>query len=243
MKRNVKRYFNGIHHISLRNRLHTKLFRKLQKGKFRQKIGVGLGVFLSLWLIYNTITLIRASSKSVDAVFVLGGSIQREIYVSQRVNLFGEIPILISQGSKDPCIRLIFARENAPIQNVWLEKCAKSTFDNFLYGLPILRSWHVEKVKLITSGSHVFRAELMAKIIFGFHGIWVETEVVPETGRPGNQESHWKTVLDIGRSVIWGGLSHLLQPQCGNVIRLENVDMGQWEPGSFKCERQGNLDY
>lgn len=245
MKKSVTNFPLGGTNLPSRIRLGaTKaMMRLFIRGKQRRKISMGLGILLSLWLIYNTITLIMASSKPIDAVFVLGGSIQREIYVSRRVNLFANIPILISQGSKDPCIRLVFERENAPMENVWLEKCAKSTFGNFVHGLPILQSWRAKKVKLITSGSHVFRSAMMGKIIFGAHGIWVETEIVTETGRPGNRESRIKTVADIGRSLIWAGISQVFQPQCGNVINLAQVDMNKWIKGSFQCEKQGNLQY
>ncbi|WP_051035303.1 hypothetical protein [Crinalium epipsammum] len=72
-----------------------------------------------------------AASRRVDAFFVLGGSIQREIYVAQLAQQYPEIPILISQGSEEPGVLRLFRREQALIEQVWLEKCDKFTFDNF----------------------------------------------------------------------------------------------------------------
>ncbi|MBD0265392.1 MAG: YdcF family protein, partial [Tolypothrix sp. Co-bin9] len=141
-----------------------------------QKLTGGLYFVLGTWLIFTTITLVFASSQPVDAFFVLGGSIRRETYVAQQAKQYPQTPILISHGSPDPCIWLIFQAELARLQNVWLENCANSTFENFYYGIPILRRWGVHKVMLITSQSHLPRAKWMAQILLGAHGIWVETE-------------------------------------------------------------------
>jgi len=206
-----------------------------------QKIFRILCLFFGCWLIATTITLVSASSRPVDAVFVLGGSIRREIYVAQQAKQNPQIPILISSGSPDPCIWLIFQREAAQFQNVWLENCADSTFDNFYYGIPILRRWGVHKVKLISSPSHFPRAKWMAQILLGAHGIWVEPEVVQEKGRPANREYWWKTGFDITRSLLWAVLSQVSQPQCSNITKLTDVDMQAWQHQGFKCERQGGV--
>jgi uncharacterized SAM-binding protein YcdF (DUF218 family) len=218
------------------------LGRKFRKQwQLLQKITCGLCLIFGCWLIFTTINLIWASSQPTSALFVLGGSIRREIYVAQKALQDPQIPILISQGSPDPCIWLIFQREAAALQNVWLENCANSTFDNFYYGIPILRHWKVHKVKLITSPTHLPRAKWMAQILLGAHGIWVESEIVQEDGVPGNYESGLKTGLDVTRSLLWAVLSQVVQPQCSNVTRLAEVDMQAWESRGFKCERQGEV--
>ncbi|WP_176727019.1 YdcF family protein [Nostoc sp. KVJ20] len=206
-----------------------------------QKLTGVLYVVLGAWLIFTTITLVFASSQPVDAYFVLGGSIRREAYVAQQAKQYPQIPILISHGSPDPCILLIFQAELASLQNVWLEKCANSTFENFYYSIPILRRWGVHKVMLITSQSHLPRAKWMAQILLGAHGIWVEPEIVQELGVPGNNESWTKTGLDVTRSLFWALLSQIIQPQCSNVTRLTQVDMQAWENRGFHCEHQGGL--
>ncbi|MGH8001107.1 MAG: YdcF family protein [Brasilonema sp.] len=191
-------------------------------------------------ILVNTVNLISASSKQVDAFFVLGGSISREIHVAKLAQQYPQTPILISRGSPDPCIWLIFQRLALQrMQNVWLEKCADSTFGNFYYSIPILRHWGVRKVKLITSPTHFPRAKWMAQILFGVHGIWVEPEIVQEQGITGNQESWPKTGLDVTRSLLWAGLSPIIQPKCSNVTRLVDVSMDFWRLRPFQCERQG----
>ncbi|WP_353932530.1 YdcF family protein [Okeanomitos corallinicola TIOX110] len=217
---------------------HSRLrkFRRLLKN-----IGLGCGLLLSIWLIVTTITLVSASSQPVDAVLVLGGSIRREIYVAQQAKNYSQIPILISQGSANPCIWLIFQRESADLQKVWLENCARSTFENFYYSIPIFKHWGVYKVKLITSGSHVLRAKIMAQILLGSHGIWVETDIVQEQGIPGNREFLMKSILDVTRSLFWAVFSQFIYPQCHNVTRLADVDIQAWEQRGFRCEHQGGI--
>ncbi|MBD2566817.1 YdcF family protein [Anabaena lutea] len=230
----MKHKFNINLLISLRRR-----FRKFWS--LSKYIVLALCFILISWLTFTTITLISASSQQVDALFVLGGSIRREIYVAQLAKQYPQTPILISHGSPEPCIWLIFQREAADLQHIWLENCANSTFENFCYGIPILRGWGVRKVKLITSGTHVFRAKLMAQIILSAHGIWVEPDVVKEKGIPGNHESWLKTFLDVIRSLLWAILSQIIQPQCSQITKLVDVDMQAWEQRGFQCEYQGGI--
>lgn len=195
-----------------------------------------LSVITGTWLYNNYIALQAAKTGPVDAMLVLGGSIHREIYAAELAKLNPEMPVLISQGSREPCIWLIFQQAKAPIEQVFLEKCAQSTFDNFCFSLPLLQQWQVHKVKLITSITHLPRAKWLAQIILGSHGIWVEFDLVYEKGIPGNRESWIKTGLDVTRSVIWAVISHFKQPQCSAVIPLTAIDMQKWNRQGFKCE-------
>jgi len=137
--------------------------------------GLGLTLVASIMLLGNAIALLQAAHAPVDADLVLGGSRDREIYVAQLVKQQPDIEILISQGSPDPCIVLIFERYGAPISRVWLEKCARSTFDNFYFSLAILQQWGVRKVQVITSPTHLPRAKWLGQIILGARGMWVDT--------------------------------------------------------------------
>lgn len=203
------------------------------------RLGVWIAsILLSILLLVNTLRLFWAASGSVDTLFVLGGSIRREFYVAELVKDYPEARVLISQGSSDPCILLIFQKFNAPIRKVWLEKCADSTFENFYYSLPILRRWGVRKVMLITSPTHLPRAKWMAQILLGAYGIWVDVDEVKELGIPGNRESWLKTGVDAIRSLGWAVLSQFIQPQCSELICLSDVDLAAWRKSGFKCERQ-----
>ncbi|MBD2087643.1 YdcF family protein [Coleofasciculus sp. FACHB-542] len=227
---------------TVRDRIN--LSRRASFRRWRRLLILGIAIFsviLGTWLLTIMLTLRSAASGPVDAYLVLGGSIRREIYVAQLAKDYPQSRILISQGSPEPCILLIFQRENAPIERVWLEKCADSTFGNFYYSVPILREWGVKKVKLITSGTHLPRAKWLAQILMGAQGIWVEPEIVPEQGIPGNRESSFKTGLDLSRSLLWAMVSQVYQPKCSKLVPLKDVDIKDWRQRGFKCEHQGNL--
>ncbi len=184
----------------------------------------------------TSISLFFTSFQPVDAFFVLGGSIHREIYVAQLAKQYPQIPILISSGSPDSCILVIFQQEKARLEKVWLEKCAHSTWENFYYGIPILKSWRVHKVKLITSSTHLPRAQWMAQILFGSHRIWVESDIIYEKGVPANNEYWLKTFLDIIRSLFWAISSQIIQPSCPHITKLIDVNLSVLEYQNFHCE-------
>ncbi|MEL6229414.1 MAG: YdcF family protein [Cyanobacteria bacterium J06627_3] len=193
-----------------------------------------LATFTSLW---------RSSTAPTDAYVVLGGSIRREMHMAQLASRFSApTPILISAGSVDPCIRLLFEQAGAPLDNVWLENCAESTFGNFVYSVPIVERWGASHVTLVTSGSHTRRALTLARILFGARGIWIEPLIVDETGIPGNQETALKTTLDIGRSLLWAIVAQVHKPTCDRVVDLAAVNLEQWRQRGFKCEHQAGIE-
>lgn len=202
---------------------------------------VGAIAVVLLSLLLHLAMLPRASAAPVDAVLVLGGSVRREIYVAQTAQQQPEIPILISKGSPDPCIRLIFEREQTKLDPVWLENCADSTFSNFVYSTPILKRWQVHHIRLVTSPTHLPRAVWMARIILGAQGLWVEPDIVAEKGIPGNRESRLKTGLDVTRSLLWALVSQGYAPQCRSLTHLPDVDLAVWQKRGFKCEHQAHI--
>lgn len=208
--------------------------------RFASRILGICGLLILLWMGINWFRLQQAATGSIDAFLVLGGGIQREIYAAEIAKINPTIPILISQGSADPCIWMMFQLRQAPMDQVWLEKCARSTFDNFFFSIPTLQRWQVRKVKLITSVSHTPRALWMAQILLGSHGIWVEPEIIPDLTPPGNKEEDWKTAIDLARSLGWAVLSQFSSPECEEMISLTEVNFSDWQEMGFRCERRPN---
>ncbi len=219
---------------------HFVFRRKLSQKVLLLILGILL-VVTSVRLINQLTALPSAAQQPIDTFFVLGGSIQREIFVSQVAAQSPNTRILISTGSDDPCIFKLFERNSAPLEQVWLEKCANSTFDNFVFSQPLLSQWKARHIQLMTSKSHLPRALWMAQIILGTHGIWVELQEVPETGVPGNRESVIKTSLDMTRAVLWAFVSQWVQPTCPNVVHLQDINLQQWCEDGFSCEYQGGV--
>jgi uncharacterized SAM-binding protein YcdF (DUF218 family) len=194
------------------------------------------------WMTVLATQLHHHAQQPIDAVLVLGGSIRREIVASEMVVQGNRLPILISQGSQPPCIRALFDRISAPVETVWLETCAESTFDNYRYSLPTLKQWNSRHVQVVTSPTHLPRAQWLATIMLGSHGLWPEMQLVQETGVPGNVESSLKTGLDVVRSLVWAIVSQVYQPVCPHVFPLQSVDLADWNQQSFKCEHQAKID-
>jgi len=202
-----------------------------------------LGLLLAAWLLPLALRLQANARAPVDGLLVLGGSVRREIYLTERVKAYPEAKVLISNGSPPPCVWLIFERDRAPKDKVWLEGCARNTFGNFYFCAPILADWQVRRVKLITSETHLPRALWLAQIHLGARGIWVEPDIAPEIGVPANWEAWWKTVLDVSRSLLWAAVGQIWPAQpCDRLLALADVDMEAWRQQGFKCEHQAGLD-
>lgn len=198
-------------------------------------------LIVTVWLSSLGTQLYRHAQQPTDGILVLGGSIRREIVVADALAQGSPLPVLISHGAQPPCTRLVFERVAAPIDQVWLETCAASTFDNYRYSLPTLKQWQVQHVAVVTSPTHVPRAAWLARILLGSHGIWVEMQLVEEIGTPANVENPWKTVIDVGRSLGWAILSQFYQPICQTVFPLSSVDLAEWTTKGFKCEHQADI--
>ncbi len=218
----------------------------------RQYCWIAILALLIGLLFHLSFQLYQAAHRPVDAVLVLGGSIRREMAAAELARDQSQLPILISAGSPAPCIWAIVEREAPPASadlgtadpksHIWLESCASSTLGNYRFGLPILQSWGVRHVELMTSGTHQVRATGLGWIILGSHGIWLSPTPVAETGRPGNQESILKTLIDWMRGVGWAFISQLYEPQCNGLVRLDQVVLEDWVDLDFECEHQGQVE-
>lgn len=214
---------------------------KTTKFRPRRWVLVLLGGIV-MWGAIALTQLYHHAQEPVDAILVLGGSIRRELYVAETVTQGNELPILISQGAKPPCVRIIFDRIAAPLDQVWLETCAHSTFDNYRYALAVLQQWDSHHIQVVTSATHLPRAEWLGRIMLGSHHIWLDMDIVPEKGVPANRESLIKTGLDVGRSLLWAIVSQLYNPTCNQVFSLQSVNLDEWLEHDFTCERQADIN-
>lgn len=197
---------------------------------------------LAVWTSLRAFQLWSARSAPAGAYLVCGGSIAREVYAAEVALRSPDVPILISGGSAEPCVWLIFQRMKAPKGRVFLEKTARSSFENFAYALPILQEWAIRKVVVISSGTHQARAIAMSRIMLGSHGIWTELEAAPETGRPANKESEEKAMIDRMRAICWAVASQFYLPRTSHLVKLDEVDIEEWMERGFHCEHQAGLN-
>lgn len=205
----------------------------------RHRIVAATTLLLAGWLLFRIVQLSMASSHPVDAVLVLGGSPIRERWAAKLTRDNPSRRVLISSGSEDPCIWLIFDKARAPKTNVWMEHCSHNTFENLAFAAPILKSWGVHKVLLLTDMPQTTKALPMAKMILGASGIAVQLQNVPNSaGLP----LHHPVWLDITAAMLWVPASQFISPHCQQLTRLSEVNMQYWYQKGFHCQQQAEVD-
>ncbi len=197
-------------------------------------------ICLGALLLVRASQLLIACMSPVDTYLVLGGTPHREIFVAQLVKQHPGIKVLISGGSEDPCIWLMFDKEKTPKDNVWMESCSKNTFENFYYSAPILNRLGARKVLLITDISQSGRALPMAQIMLGAKGMCVELQLVPNSS---GEISRHPLALDLALSVGWAIVSEVWEPHCAHVTYLPTVDMAYWNKKGFYCAPQAEVGH
>jgi len=202
-------------------------------------------VLACLLIVLTGIGILRAGQVCLaenhpkEAYLVLGGCPLREVFVAQLVLQHPDIPVLISTGDPDPCIWLIFDKAKAPKDKVWMEHCSKNTFDNFVYSIPILESWGIQKVYLVTDRPQNKRAMRLAKVLMPAHGMQVELVLAPEFVNDNRPE--WLIKCAVAYSCLYALTSQFYQPHCSNITHLSEIDMDYWNKTGFDCQQQCEL--
>jgi uncharacterized SAM-binding protein YcdF (DUF218 family) len=202
-----------------------------------RRLLVTIGVLMSLmfcWIPFRVFQYLQNNSLEPQAYLVLGGDVRRELYAAELAKNHPERIILISGGSPDPCIYMMFKRHEAPMRNVWLEHCAKNTLENFMFSMPILERLHARKVIVVSNYPQTQRAMPAARIIFGSHGIPVLLDELP----PSKGKRRAEVIAFVLLAVGWACLSQIFQPQCAEVSNLPSVDMPSWDKRGFHCKRR-----
>ncbi|MGK7931222.1 MAG: YdcF family protein [Microcystaceae cyanobacterium] len=231
--------------MSYPKKSYRNLSRPSKWRKVRRKSMIVFLTFIFLLtskIVWNLLIILPENSqKPVDAILVLGGSIQRELYVGKIATQYPKIPIIISGGSDAPCVFQIFDYYQAPMENVWLESCATSTFGNFVFTTSLLKEKQVHKVLVITSPTHIPRAKYLAYIHLGTQGMGIKMKVIKQRGVPGNWESNFKTALDVTRSILWVFAAQIIHPSCSNMLNLAQMNWSVWEQQKYGCEKQNKI--
>lgn len=135
-----------------------------------------------------------------EAMFVLGGGIGREQFSAKFAVEQPPLKIWISSGSPAHTILKVFATENAPTAQLYLDYQATDTVTNFTTIVKQLKEQQIEHVYLATSTFHMARAKAIAFVILGSHGITYTPLEIPSKRPP---ESGWKTIRDVNRALLW----------------------------------------
>lgn len=135
-----------------------------------------------------------------QAILILGGSHQREIFTAQFAHLYPQIPIWLSSGSNNNISRQIFHDAGINLNRLHLDSRATDTVTNFTTLVKEFQKQNIKHIYVVTSGYHISRASAIATIVLGSKGIAFSPISVPETREP---ESLFKTIRDTTRAILW----------------------------------------
>jgi uncharacterized SAM-binding protein YcdF (DUF218 family) len=135
-----------------------------------------------------------------QAIFVLGGEEERELFAAQFAATHPNLPVWISSGAPPNYTKRVFAKAGVDPSNLHLDYRASDTLTNFTTTIDLFKSRGITSVYLVTSDDHIRRARTIGEIVFGSHGIKVKPVTFTS---PKDPEPLQKTFRDGVRSVVW----------------------------------------
>lgn len=135
-----------------------------------------------------------------QAIFILGGEEEREIFGAKVAHTYPRLPVWISSGAPPAYAKRVFKKAGVSAGNLHLDYRAIDTVTNFTTLVDRFKSKGITSVYLITSDDHLPRARVIGEIVFGSQGIKVKP-ITFESGR--DSEPIQKTVRDGLRSIWW----------------------------------------
>ena len=135
-----------------------------------------------------------------QAIFILGGEEEREIFGAKVAHTYPRLPVWISSGAPPTYAKKVFRKAGVSADNLHLDYQAIDTVTNFTTLVDQFKSKGITGVYLVTSDDHLPRARVIGEIVFGSQGIKVKP-ITFESGR--DSEPIQKTVRDGFRSVLW----------------------------------------
>jgi uncharacterized SAM-binding protein YcdF (DUF218 family) len=135
-----------------------------------------------------------------QAIFVLGGEEEREIFAAKFARTHPDLPVWISSGAPPNYAKRVFKKAGVLDDRLHLDYQAIDTVTNFTTLVDRFESKGITSVYLVTSDDHIQRARAIGEIVFGSRGIKVKP-VTFVSGRP--TEPMRKTVRDGFRSLLW----------------------------------------
>lgn len=135
-----------------------------------------------------------------QALLVLGGAIEREVFAAKFAREHPNLPIWVSSGSNPEFAEWVFSEAGIESDRVHLDYRAVDTVTNFTTLVDELRDRGIESVYLITSDDHMRRAQIIGEIVLGSRGIRFKPVAVPSGRTPEPVE---KAVRDGARAILW----------------------------------------
>jgi uncharacterized SAM-binding protein YcdF (DUF218 family) len=186
--------------ISTRN--SPDVFSQTQRSRFK----------LFPWLVPMVAVVLMCGYKEIEshfvqpeAIFVLGGEEERELFAAKFAQQHPELPIWVSSGAPEEYAQRVFAKAGIDENRVNLDYQAQDTVTNFTSLVNKLQAEGIHSVYLITSDDHMRRARVIGEIVFGSKGIALKPVAIP-TGR--EPEPIEKVIRDGARAILWITTGH-----------------------------------
>lgn len=161
--------------------------------------GVGLVMMVSLSIPVQ-ITIARHLAPQPQAILTLGGHQNREWFTAYFARNHPKLEIWLSSGLPPKEAIPIFQKAGVSPQRLRFDRQAVDTVTNFTTLVQSFREHRIRHLYLITSDYHMPRAQAIAQIVLGSHGIAVTPLSVPSNKRPESSLRLWR---DVGRSFCW----------------------------------------
>ena len=150
-----------------------------------------------LWGSYRTVVNHFAKPQ---AIFVLGGSPDREQFAARLAQDYPDLPIWVSSGSNKEYSEWVFEQAGIDPDRIHLDYRAVDTLTNFTTLMDDLRAKGITSLYLVTSDYHMRRAQWISEVVGGSRGIVFKSVPIP-TDQP--EEPIAKSIRDSARAVVW----------------------------------------
>ncbi|MEB3337506.1 MAG: YdcF family protein [Leptolyngbyaceae bacterium] len=135
-----------------------------------------------------------------QAVLVLGGATEREIFAAQFAHQHPNLPVWVSSGSNREYAEWVFSQAGISPTRLHLDYQAVDTVTNFTTVVGQLQARGIRSIYLVTSDYHMARARVIGEIVLGSRGIDFKPIVV--TSQEAS-EPVGKSIRDGFRALLW----------------------------------------
>ncbi|MDX2255380.1 MAG: YdcF family protein [Pseudanabaenaceae cyanobacterium bins.39] len=142
----------------------------------------------------------KLSQQEPQAIFVLGGAPSREKFAAKFALQHPKLPIFVSSGSPEEYAEYVFDQAGVSRDRLHLDYRAVDTVSNFTVMVREFENRNIKNIYLLTSDSHMPRAEVIAKIVLGSRGIQIYPVKIPSEFP---SEPPVKSLRDGVRAMIW----------------------------------------
>ena len=156
-----------------------------------------VGLLMACWFGYQQL---KSGFQRPQALLVLGGDKQRELFAAKFAQKHPSLPIWVSSGTNPEFAEWVFAEAGIKPDRLHLDYRAVDTVTNFTTLVDELQAKGIESVYLITSDDHMRRAQIIGEIVLGSRGISFKPVAVPSGRTPEPIE---KAVRDGARAIVW----------------------------------------